>query len=237
MQKEFGNGKIVIKVSVMWFFLLVLICALVFSSFKNYIFATDETSSIVEKQNVYFEENENKINTLKLMIENNYEDTKLVNEERKIKYDTIIKETKNLPKGEEDVKQEGKNGKQQITALQKYQDEKLIKEEIIQSTITKTPVTKIIYKGTSEFLSKYSVHLGEKMYLIEIGELKEEPSEESTTISSIDRYLNVTIIEMAELGWVKVKYESKEGYIQEDKLTSESVCDVYAPAISTDILI
>ena len=223
MQKEFGNGKIIIKISIMWFFLLVLIIALISSFFKNYIFATNETSTQKERKDVYFEQNENEINTLKQMIENNYTDTKLVNEERKIKYDTITKETKNLPKGEKEVKQKGKNGKQQVTALQKYQGEELVEEEIIETIVTKNPVTKIVYKGTSEFLSKYSVHIGEKMYLIETGDLKEEPKEDSNTLSSINRYLNVTLKEMSEDGWVKVDYNSKEGYIEEDKLTSEAV--------------
>jgi len=223
MQKEFGNGKMVIKISIMWFFLLVLIIALICSFFENYIFATNQTSSEIEKRELYFEENLNKIDTLKLMIQNNYTDTKLVNEERKIKYLSITKETKNLPKGEEVVKQKGKSGKQQVTALQKYQDKELIGEEIIESTIIKDPVTKVIYKGTSEFLSKYSVHVGDKMYLIEAGDLKEEPKEEAKTIKSIKRYLNITLKEMSVDGWVKVEYDSKEGYLQEDKLTSEAV--------------
>ena len=223
MQREVMRGKIVIKISIIWFFLLVLIIALISSFFKNYIFATNDTNFDVEKQNVYFEENQNEINILTQMVENNYIDTKLVNEERKIKYDTITKETKNLPKGEEVVKQKGKNGKQQVTALQKYQDEELVEEKIIETIVTENPITKIIYKGTSEFLSKYSVHLGDRMYLIETGELKEEPKEDSTTISSINRYLNITLKEMSEDGWIKVEYNSKEGYIQENKVTSEAV--------------
>ena len=223
MQKEFRNGKIVIKISIMWFFLLVLIIALISAFFKNNIFATNETSNQKEKQDVYFEQNENQINTLKQMIENNYTDTKLVNEERKIKYDTITKETKNLPKGEEEVKQKGKNGKQQVTALQKYQDEQLVEEEIIETIVTKNPVTKIVYKGTSEFLSKYSVHIGDKMFLIETGDLKEEPKEDANNLTSINRYLNVTLKEMSEDGWVKIEYNYTEGYIQENKLTSEAV--------------
>jgi len=223
MQKEFGNGKIVIKISIMWFFLLVLIIALISAFFKNNIFATNETSNQKEKQDVYFEQNENQIYMLKQMIENNYTDTKLVNEERKIKYDTITKETKNLPKGEEVVKQKGKNGKQQVTALQKYQDEELVEEEIIETIVTKNPITKIVYKGTSEFLSKYSVHIGDKMYLIETGDLKEEPKEDANNLTSINRYLNVILKEMSEDGWVKIQYNSTEGYIQENKLTSEAV--------------
>jgi hypothetical protein len=82
-----ASAPTVIKISIMWFFLLVLVIALIVAFFKNYIFATNESDSNNEKQDVYFEQNENKIDILKQMVENNYTDTKLVNEERKIKYD------------------------------------------------------------------------------------------------------------------------------------------------------
>ena len=224
MQKEKNNGTIVIKMSIMWFFLLVIIIASIVSFFKNNIFATDETSSKKEeKETIYFEPNNNKIDALKLMVENNYTDTKLVNEERKIKYTTITKETKNLPKGEKEVKQKGKNGKKQVTALQKYQEKDLLQEDVIETKTTKEPVTEIVYVGTSEFLSTYSVHIGDEMYLMEIGELKEKPEEDSDTIKSINRYLTITLEEVLEDDWVKVAYKSKEGYIKTDKLTSEAV--------------
>ena len=223
MQKEQKDGKIVIKISIMWFILLVVLIVLLVSFFKNYIFAVDRTSIEQEENSVYFEQNNNQIDVLNLMVQNNYTDTKLVNEERKIKYETITKETKDLPKGEKEVKQKGKNGKQQVTALQEYKGDELLQEEIIETVVTKNPVTEIVYVGTSEFLSKYSVHIGENMYLMEVGELKKEPKEDSETITKINRYLNVTLEEMAEDGWVKVEYKSEKGYIQTDKLTSESV--------------
>lgn len=224
MQRELRNGKIVIKISVMWFFLLVFIVALVLAFFKNNIFATNETSRREEqKEEIKFEQNENQIDVLKLMVENNYTDSKLVNEERKIKYETIQKETKNLPKGEKEVKQKGKDGKNQVTALQKYANDKMIEEQVIENNITKEPVTEIVYVGTSEFLSKYSVHLGDKMYLIEISDLTEEPKEDAKKIESINRYLNVELKEVVDNDWIKVKYNSKEGYIKADKLTSEAV--------------
>ena len=223
MQKEFGNGKIVIKISVMWFFLLVIIIALILAFFRNSIFATDRTSSDEQKEDVYVERNENQIDVLKLMIENNYKNSKLINEERKVSFETITKQTKNLPKGEKVVKQKGKKGKKQVTALQEYDNEKLLQEQIVESTITKEPVTEIVYIGTSEFLSKYNVHINEEMFLMEISDLKEAPKEDSKTIKSINRYLSLTLKEMSEEGWVKVKYNNDEGYIKTDKLTSEFV--------------
>ena len=222
MQKEKSNGKTVIKISIMWLFLLVIIIALVVSFFKNYIFAADETS-VEETETVYFEENENKIDVLNLVVENNYTNTKMVNEERKIEYETITKQTQNLPKGEKEVKQAGKLGAKQVTAFQEYEGDKLLQEEIIEENITSSPVTEIVYEGTSEFLSTYNVHLGDNMYLMEIGDLKKEAKEDSETIDSIDRYLNITLEEIVDETWVKIKYQNQEGYIQTSKLTSESV--------------
>ena len=223
MQRERKNGKIVIKISIMWFFLLVFVIALLVAFFKNYIFATDSTSHEEEQPDIYFEENKNKIDILGKMVENNYTNTKLVNEQRKINFEKVVEETNTLPKGEKKVKQQGKDGAKQVTALQKYQDNKLLQEEIIETSMTEEPVTEITYLGTSEFLSKYNVHIGEEMYLIETGELKEEPKEDAKKVKSIKRYLNVKLQEPENNGWVKVEYNSKEGYIQTEKLTSETV--------------
>ena len=223
MQKEFGNGKIVIKISILWFFVFVVIVALIISFFKNNIFATNKTSIEEEKKDVYVERNQNKIDPLKIMIENNYKNSTLINEERKVDFEKITKQTKNLPKGEKVVTQKGKKGTKQVTALQEFDNEKLLQEQIVETIITKEPVTEITYIGTSEFLSKYSVHIGEEMYLMEISDLKEEPKEDAKTIKSINRYLTVTLKEMLDGNWAKVKYNNEEGYINTDKLTSEAV--------------
>ena len=46
-----------------------------------------------------------KIDILSKMVENNYTNTKLVNEERKIKFEKVTEETDTLPKGEKEIKQ------------------------------------------------------------------------------------------------------------------------------------
>lgn len=230
MKKEKNDGKIIIKISIMWIFVLALIIGLIISFFKNYIFATNEdieesTEEVVEKTTEEIpaiEQNENAVDILQLMVENNYSNKKMVNEEREIPFETERQETDKLPKGEEVVEQEGKIGKEQVTALQTYEENNLVEEEILESIVKEEPVKEIIYVGTSEFLSKYSVHIGEEMYLIEAGDIKAEPKEDSETLCSIRRYLNVTLLDISG-EWVKVKYNDYEGYIQESKITSESV--------------
>ena len=45
MKKENCNGKIIIKISIIWIFILAIIIAFLIAFFRNYILATNETSS------------------------------------------------------------------------------------------------------------------------------------------------------------------------------------------------
>ena len=119
------------------------------------------------------------------MVENNYHNKKLINEERIIAFEIESQETDKLPKGEHKIEQKGNVGKKQVTALQTYQEGVYIEEEIIEEIIEQEPVKEIVYIGTSEYLNKYNIHIGEEMYLIEPGDIKKEASEQSDTIYSI----------------------------------------------------
>lgn len=217
--KDNGQAK-VIHISMVFILLVFVILFSIIAFFKNYILAVNTNSDIEEIR--VFEENQNAINILKIMIENNDENKKLVNEQRQIEFETLYEENPNLPKDEEQIKQEGINGKVKVVALQEYRNEEMINEEILESEVLDGAIPKIIYKGTSEFLSKYSVHIGDTMYLMEIADLKESDNKESNTILSINRYLKVNVEEVKN-DWIKVKYLDKEGFIEADKLTSEAV--------------
>ena len=156
------------------------------------------------------------------MLENTDSNKKMVNEQRDVAYLTENEDNPNLPKGETKVKQEGKIGKVQVTALQEYSNNEMINEEIIDKKVLKEEITEIIYVGTSEFLSKYSVHIDDNMYLLEAEDLKESAEDSANTICTIPRYLNVTIKEAGE-EWIKVKYKDKEGYLKTANITSEAV--------------
>lgn len=219
--KEVKNGKIIIKFSIMWFFIAIIIIALIISFFKNRIFATN-TANKEEQTIVAFEENQKSIDVIEVMLENTNSDRKMVNEQRDVQFETQYEDNPNLPRDEEQVKQEGKIGKIQVTALQEYKDDQMINEEIIDSKTLEEVVTKIIYKGTSDFLKKYSVHIDDQMYLLEAEDLKEEAKDDSNTICNVPRYLNVKIKEAGE-EWIKVAYNGKEGYLKTTNITSEAV--------------
>ena len=220
MKKENIDGKIIIKISILWLFVVVTIATLSIAFFRNYIFATDESNKKEEIADV--EPNLNTVNILQLMVENNYSNKKLVNEERKIEFKTEKKNDDQIPKGEEVVEQKGVVGTKQVKALQQYEKDTYLTEETIESIVTKDPVDEIIHVGTSEFLAKYQVHIGEEMYLIEKATLKKEAKEDSDDLITINRYLNLELLQVSKK-WTKVKYKEYEGYLQNDKLTSEAV--------------
>ena len=225
MKKEWINGKTIIKVSVLWIFVLAIIVTSLMAFFKNYIFATvteEELTWEEEMPMANVEPNENTVDILGLMVQNNYSNKKLVNEEREIKFETKKQDDNQLPKGEEKVTEKGQVGTRQVTALQQFDNDTYLKEDLLESVVTKEPVTEIIHVGTSEFLAKYKVHIGDQMYLMEKSDLKKEPKKDAENVTTINRYLNFEIIEVAE-GWTKVKYKTYEGYLPNDKLTSEAV--------------
>lgn len=218
MEKRENSGK-VIKISIIWLFIIIMIIALAISLFKNYILAVNETENVTV---VAFEENKKSIDVIEVMLENTDSNKKMVNEQREVEYKTEYENNPNLPKDEQKTKQEGKKGKIQVTALQEYQNEQMINEDIIESVTIEPAVTKIIYVGTSEFLKKYKVHIDDKMYLLEAEELKEEAKETAKTICKIPRHLNVTLKEAGEK-WIKVSYNGQEGYLKTDNITSEHI--------------
>ena len=225
MKKEKINGVIVIKISILWIFVFAMIITFVIAFFKNSIFATDESSKEISE--IVVEPNENEVDILKLMVENNFLNKKLVNEERDIKFETEKKDDNQIPKGEEVVKTKGKVGKKQVTAIQNYgtDQNEFISEEIIESIVKTEPTKEIVHVGTSDFLAKYKVHIGEEMYLLEKTELKKEAKKDSETLTTINRYLNFKLVQVSDK-WTKVKYKDYEGYLPNDKLTSEAFMPV-----------
>ena len=215
-----SKGKIIIKFSITWFILGIIIMGLAIAFFKNKIFATNTYEK--DEQIVAFEKNQNAVDIVQVMLKNTNSNKKMVNEKRDVIFTTEYEQNPNLPKDEEQVKQEGKNGKIQVTALQEYQNEEMTGEEIIESTTLEDVITQIIYVGTSEFMKKYNVHIDDNMYLLEAEDLKEEAKDDSNTIVNIPRYLNVTLKEAGE-EWIKVSYKGQEGYLKTTNITSETV--------------
>lgn len=226
MKKEKVNGQIILKISIFWILVLAMIVSLLIAFFKNYVFASDNNIDIdndnsSKEEQVNVEPNQNSVDILELMVQNNYANKKLINEERSIDFATEKQNDDQIPKGEEVVETKGKKGTKQVTALQQYDEKTLVGEEIIESIVTKEPKNEIIHVGTSEFLEKLKIHIGDEVYLLEKSDLKKEANKKSDTLTTINRYLNLEVLEVSN-EWTKVKYKDNEGYLQNDKLTSES---------------
>ena len=220
MQKERVNGRVIIQISIIWIFVVAIIATFVIAFFHNRIFAANVQKE--EEKVADVEPNENSVDILQIMVQNNYSNKKIVNEEREIDFKTEETEDDQLPKGERKVIQKGKKGKIQVKALQQFENNAFISEEILESSTSKMPTNEIVHIGTSEFLEKYKVHIGDEMYLTETTELKKEAKEEAEDLTTINRYLNFEILEVSK-EWTKVKYKEFEGYLPNDKLTSEEV--------------
>ena len=79
-----SKGKIIIKFSISWFILGIIIIGLAIAFFKNKIFATNTYEK--EEQIVAFEKNQNAVDIVQVMLKNTNSNKKMVNE----KYSTNL---------------------------------------------------------------------------------------------------------------------------------------------------
>ena len=186
----------------------------------NYIFANTEEEKVAIGK---FEENKQEIDLMDTISGNISAFTKkeIISKEIDIEFETKYVETNLLPKDEQNVIQEGQLGKLEQTIIQTFENNSLSSEEIINE-ITKTePIEQIIEVGTSEFLKKNKVHIGDVMYTTQ--ELEIYAAEDaSEVLGYIYPFINVSIIS-EENGFAKVAVDGTEGFVKSEFITSEAV--------------
>ena len=186
----------------------------------NYIFAkTEEEKVSIGK----FEENKREIDLMETISTNISAFTKkeIISKEIDIEFETKYVETNLLPKDEQKVIQEGQVGKIEQTIIQTFENNALLNEEIINEVTKTEPVEKIIEVGTSEFLKKNKVHIGDVMYTTK--EIEIYSTEEANEILGyIYPFINVTVIS-EDNGLAKVAVDGTEGYVKSEFITSEAV--------------
>lgn len=143
-------------------------------------------------------------------------------EEREIEFETNYNNNPSLPKGEEVVIQEGVLGKEKVTAVQTYENGNFVEEIILGKEKILDFVPKIIDIGTSEFLAKHKVHIGDTMYLTSASTLKKEADTTSEDVAELKESIDVKLLELPNEEYAKVSFDGIEGYIQTSKLTSTS---------------
>lgn len=194
---------------------------------NNILAKEDKTEEMQKNENIQsieFEENENAIDLLEVLSDNISVTTRkdIIAEEADIIFSTIYNENDKLPKGEEHIIEQGINGRKETTYLRTYENDEMISEEIVGLLVLEDPKKQIVEVGTSEFLAKHNVHIGERMFLKQDADLKEKNSNSSNTIAeSIWIYMDVILLDFDE-NWCKVQYNDKIGYIQNDMLVTET---------------
>lgn len=172
-----------------------------------------------------FEINRKALNMQKIISENSsFEKVKeQVVEEREIEFEITTKSNPSLPKGEQIVLQEGANGKENVSLVKTYENGEFIEEIILAKERIQDPVPKILDIGTSDFLAKLHIHIGDIVYLTSTTTLRETPEKEGKELAEIKQNLDVKLLELSSEEWCKVSFDSLEGYLPTSSLTSAYV--------------
>lgn len=187
------------------------------SSFKTSYAKVDTPDNISE-----YELNRHSLNMQNIISENADMDRvkEQVIEERDVEFETTYNNTPTLPKGEEVIKQEGVLGKDKVTAVKTYENGNFVEEIILAKEKLADPTPKIIDLGTSEFLAKHHVHIGDIMYFVDNANLKESADANSKDIAEVKKCIDVKLLELPSEEWCKVSFDGIEGYIKTSNLTS-----------------
>lgn len=187
------------------------------TSFKSSYAKVDTEESISE-----YELNRHRLNIQNIISENSDMDRvkEQAVEERDVEYETTYTDTPTLPKGEEVVTQEGIIGKDKVTVVKTYENGEFVEEIILAKENILAPTPKLINLGTSEFLAKHKVHIGDTMYLINASNLKESADVNSKDVAEVKQSIDVKLLDLPSEEWCKVSFDGVEGYIKTSNLTS-----------------
>ena len=188
--------------------------------------ADDNSDEVVETASIPadIEINRKALNMQKIISENSsFEKVKeQVSEEREIEYETQTQSNPTLPRGEQVILQEGVAGKENVSLVKTYENGEFIEEIILDKETIQEPTPEILDIGSSDFLADLKIHIGDTVYLNKTATLREQPTEDSTEVAEIQNYLDVKLLELPNEDWCKVSFDTIEGYLPTDVLTSSS---------------
>lgn len=203
--------------------ILILGMAMIFP--KNLSYKTSYANEEIITNASEYELNRHRLNMQSIISENagmNRVKGQII-EEREVEFETTYNNNPTLPKGEEVIKQEGALGKDKVTAIQTYENGTFVEEIILAKERTLEPTSKIIDLGTSEFLAKHNIHIGDTMYLANTATLKASPDDSSADVAEVKKSLDVKLLELPSEEWCKVSFDNIEGYIKTSGLTSPAL--------------
>lgn len=200
----------------------ILVVAMSFFFPKNLAFGKSYAKSDSYDAISDYELNRHRLNVQNIIAENVGTDfvKEQVTEERPIEFETIYTNIGTLPKGEEIVTQEGVLGSETVTVVKTYQNEEFTEEVILNKVKISDFVPKLINLGTSEFLAKHKVHIGDTMYFIKDATIKETAEDSATDVAEVKQYIDVKLLDLPNEEWCKVSFDGVEGYTKTSNLTS-----------------
>lgn len=184
------------------------------------------TQSYAKEENLEeiseYELNRHRLNIQNIISENSDMDRvkEQVTEEREVEFITEYNNNPTLPKSEEVITQEGTLGKDSVTVIKSYEDGNFVEEIILNREKLVEPIPKIVDVGTSEFLAKHKVHIGDIMYFTDTANLKEKADSDANDVAEVKKNLDVKLLELPSEEWCKVSFDNVEGYIKTSNLTS-----------------
>lgn len=221
LQSNLKLSHIIVGCSILLITILLMFSKNLLSSKESYASSSDITSASSSE----YELNRHRLNMQSIISENSGIDRvkEQVTEARTVEFETTYNNNSTLPKGEEIVKQEGINGTDNVTVVKTYENGIFIEEIILDKKTATEPTQKLVDVGTSEFLAKHKVHIGDTLYLLNDSSLKETADDSAKDVAQIKKSLDVKLIELPSEEWCKVSYDGIEGYIKTSGLTSPTV--------------
>lgn len=214
--------KITIKGIITFFaFIISLLYIVIFYNMyfaKNSVLAK-EVSSDVKTVNISNAEQINIEETINQNTEQGKKEEYIIQEET-LEYITKYRNNANLPKGDIQVVQEGREGKQEIITKRTYQEGELVLEERISSKITKGSVNKIVEIGIGNYKNNYTAKVGDTVYITSDRlSVMYEPNEQSQKIATLSKQDKLKILEIQE-NWYKISSSSVIGYVKSEATTN-----------------
>ena len=221
-EKNKSRNKLSLKKIIIFFsgiiILLYLIILYNYIFNKNEVLAKETVSEV--NQNVKIS-NANEINLDEVINKNSKENgfkEEFITEEIDLEYITKYQSNAELPKGVIQVVQEGREGKQEVTIKRTYENGEIVKEEQVNSKITKAAVNKIVEVG-SGIGSTYKVKVGDKVYIVsDRAEIKLEPNGNSTKIATLGKNEELTVLEING-DYYKIEAIGIIGYVKKENVT------------------
>lgn len=215
--------KITLKSSITFLaFLISLLYCVIFYNYyfgRNHVYASETLSR--EVQNVSISKAE-EIDIEKIIEQNAKEGKKeeYIVEETVLEYITKYKNNNSLPKGQMQVVQEGREGKQQITTKKVYEKDELIAEEQVSTKVTKASVNKIVEIGTANYSSNYKVKVGDKLFVTSDRlSVMVEPNEQAQKIATLSKGTELKVLRIEDDIWYKISSGSLTGYVKAESTT------------------